>query len=596
MRLERLYDSYVSKLLGIFPDNAEELLESDPLFNFDRFPEYTQQLNGIVADYARDNLLCFEAGITDGVALAYSHTNAALNEYSVLSNAAINTARKTAANKFISARLNSPKGLSLSHLVWNYAEQAKSEFEMSVSNVIADGLQKGTSAAELGRQVRQYLNNPDMMYRRYHRTVVDANGNKQDVVKWRKRVIDSEGKVRFVEQPLEQVGQGQYRSARKNSERLMRTEINSAYLRSNNERWAQEPFVIGQVISVSPQHPCEDMCDYLAGEYPKDFLFFGWHPQCMCTSDPITISGDEQKQYYKRLLNGEDMSGYVSPNAITDVPNGYKNYIAENHDKIVDAGSRGKLAWHLEENTKYWKDQFSDNELSLMGIEKVASTKLGMAGSKLGRNASKEAYKYYSKPENQQPIKISEQQLSNIKELAKAVDANFYPMSFIEADSGNANVVKDAFNCQSAVVVHEARLRGLNVTAAKYDSAKSIFKALGENTEIAWINPKNGRKPQLTTINNKGNGLVEQIEKNTNAPGRYHIGANYKIKVNETIEEKGHIITAQRFSDGRMYYYDPQVNTFVNIAEFLSDVASVELLKVDKLLFNVDIVSQILSV
>ena len=70
------------------------------------------------------------------------------------------------------------------------------------------------------------------------------------MVTWRRRrIID--GKVRFVEEPLEKVGMGVYRSARKNALRVARTEINSAYHKARNERWQNEPFVIGQYIHVS---------------------------------------------------------------------------------------------------------------------------------------------------------------------------------------------------------------------------------------------------------------------------------------------------------------------------------------------------------
>ena len=88
------------------------------------------------------------------------------------------------------------------------------------------------------------------MWRRYHETVI-VNGEKKDVVVWRKRVIDENGKVRFIKAPLDEVGTGTYRSARKNANRLTRTEINMAYHRANHERWMQEPFVIGQRIDLS---------------------------------------------------------------------------------------------------------------------------------------------------------------------------------------------------------------------------------------------------------------------------------------------------------------------------------------------------------
>ena len=279
-RLGMLYSGYVKKLLAL--GYSEDVLESDTLFNFDNFPVLKARLNEIFNDYFQNSMLCYKSGITSGVSLAYSHDNDALGQFSVLTDKALETARKTAVTTFIANRLNAKNGLNLAQSVWNYCQHTKAEFEMAMSNVIADGLEKGTSAEEVGRRIRQYLNNPDMMYRRYHIVKVLKNGQKKDVVTWRrKRIID--GRVRFVEEPLEHVGLGVYRSARKNALRVARTEINAAYHTARNERWANEPFVIGQHIHVSPQHDPEedaDICDELEGYYPKGFVWNGWHPQC----------------------------------------------------------------------------------------------------------------------------------------------------------------------------------------------------------------------------------------------------------------------------------------------------------------------------
>lgn len=371
-RLGMLYGSYVRKLLAL--GYSEDVLENDALFNFDNFPLLKARLEDIFNDYFQNSMLCYKSGITDGVSLAYTHDGDALGQFSVLSDKALQTARKTAAATFIANRLNAKNGLNLAQSVWNYCQQTKSEFEMAMSNVIADGLEKGTSAEEVGRRLRQYLNNPDMMYRRYHTVKVLKNGQKKDVVTWRrKRIID--GRVRFVEEPLERVGQGVYRSARKNALRVARTEINAAYHKARNGRWANEPFVIGQHIHISPQHDSEedaDICDELEGYYPKDFDWDGWHAQCMCTSDPVMISGEERKQFYKRLAKGEDMTNYISPNRVKDVPDQYKRYIEANGDKIVDAFKRGKLAWHLADNKSYWVKYLDATQRKEMGVKAMS--------------------------------------------------------------------------------------------------------------------------------------------------------------------------------------------------------------------------------
>lgn len=378
-RLGRLYSDYVKKLTSL--GYGEDVLEDDALFNFDNFPQLKARLNEIFNDYYQNSLLCYKSGITDGVALAYNHDEMVIGGYSVLTDKAIRVARDTAAATFISNRLKAKNGLNLAQTVWNYCQQTRSEFEMAMSNTIADGIKQGSSAEEIGKSIRRYLNDPDMMYRRYHTIKVQKNGKKKDVVTWRRRrIID--GKVRFVEEPLEKVGMGVYRSARKNALRVARTEINSAYHKARNERWQNEPFVIGQYIHVSPQHNIDDICNDLEGRYPKDYVWISWHPQCICTSDPITIQGEEKKEFYKRLMAGEDMSNYVSPFAVLTMPEKYNQYIKDNSEAIVKAGMRGKLAWHLQDNTKYWAHLLSPSDRKKLGLKAVSSKELILAKAK----------------------------------------------------------------------------------------------------------------------------------------------------------------------------------------------------------------------
>lgn len=51
--------------------------------------------------------------------------------------------------------------MSLSRKVWNLTEQFKGELEMALDI----GLGEGRSAAELSRDVRRYLNEPNKLFR-----------------------------------------------------------------------------------------------------------------------------------------------------------------------------------------------------------------------------------------------------------------------------------------------------------------------------------------------------------------------------------------------------------------------------------------------
>ena len=53
-----------------------------------------------------------------------------------------------------------------------------------------------------------------------------------------------------------------------------------AYRTAENERWKQMDFVVGYEIKRSGREfPCT-VCESLAGKYPKDFTWVGWHPNC----------------------------------------------------------------------------------------------------------------------------------------------------------------------------------------------------------------------------------------------------------------------------------------------------------------------------
>lgn len=373
-RLDKLYDDFVNRLIASLPyseDEVWERLATDPLFRFDQLPYLSARLQHIFDDYVNKQVLCYKAGITDGVALAFSQDKINLGKYTILQDEAIKAARNAAVASFIANRMSRKEGLSLSDKVWNYSQLGKSEVEMGISNVLKDGLKAGTSAEELGRKVRQYLNNPTMMYRRYWVTVADHAGNKKKVARWYRRHIDEKtGKVTFSDEPLEKVGTGVYRSARMNGYRLMRTEINMSYHKVNASRWANEPFVRGIRIWLSPQHPKPDICDDLVGEYPKTFIFSGFHPSCMCAAAPLTIYGDEKRDFYRRLMKGEDMSNFHSKKEITEVDPKFQRYIDDNHDTIFNAAKRGKLAYFLRDNKQFWINNFSKAEQREMGMLK----------------------------------------------------------------------------------------------------------------------------------------------------------------------------------------------------------------------------------
>jgi hypothetical protein len=151
--------------------------------------------------------------------------------------------------------------------------------------------------------------------------------------------------------------------------RLLRTEVNRAYLRAEWERYQSDPQIIGITIVLSNNHttlingkpvPFTDICDELQGNYPKWFLFEGWHPQCRCTMLPIIISSEELGQYTKLMAEGKE-SQFKSKNEVTDLPDNFKKWLNDNKTRIDAASQRGTLP--------YW---LRDNEGVIKGIHNIA--------------------------------------------------------------------------------------------------------------------------------------------------------------------------------------------------------------------------------
>jgi hypothetical protein len=235
-------------------------------------------------------------------------------------------ARNQEAMDSFFSRKDAHGGLNLSQKVWKYTGQLKEEMELALSA----SLGQGDSASTVSRHVRQYLREPDRLFRR----VRDAQGN----LNLSKRAA------------AYHPGRGEYRSSYKNAMRLTRTETNMAYRAADCDRWSRIPFVVGMEVKRS-NHPfgCE-VCEALKGKYPKDFVFTGWHPQCRCYIVPVLASEEERMAYHRAVLNGEDVSDFHLSGEVTDVPDGMKKWVKENAERIENAKS---LPYWVRDNGKY---------------------------------------------------------------------------------------------------------------------------------------------------------------------------------------------------------------------------------------------------
>lgn len=458
-------------------------------------------------------------------------------------------------------------GMNLSQRVWKYTEQYKAQIELGLDV----GLGEGRSAQQLSKDLRQNLQDPDRLFRR----VRDKRGNLQ---------LSKAAKAFHP-------GIGVYRSSAKNAARLTRSEINMAYRESDWLRWQQLDFVIGFEVQRSnhePQCKCT-VCERLVGRYPKYFKFKGWHPQCMCFATPIMEDffsksrSDDRVNRLKAALKGTEYKKYVSPETVTDVPDGFKDWVAEKADE--------QNKW---KSTPYFiKDNFIKGRLSN-----------GLVFATLATTATPTFNGYIPPSFNPQQQQVW---IDNHKEVERQLNViQGKEMTFEEANElrGNVNYGKGreySINCQSCVVANELRRRGFEVTAHGNTGKKgSVPYQLSYQTQLAWIDPKTGKTPQkikcggISGVDSYGrikSKTITELEKEllaaTKDSGRYHFDYVWGGKY-------GHIITVEKLSNGTYRFYDPQNGKVVSWLELKKKISlryGVNVLRVDELQANTNIVN-----
>lgn len=233
-------------------------------------------------------------------------------------------------------------GLDLSKRVWSLTMHFTSEMEMALDV----GLLEGKSAQQLSRDTRTFLDEPEKLFR---------------------RVRDARGQLHLSKRAaLYNPGQGVYRSSYKNAMRLARTEINMAYRESDHERWKSMDFVVGVEIRRSNNRFECPTCGPLAGKYPKQFKFSGWHPQCRCYAVAILASKVERDAMVDKILADEDPSSLASENQVRDMPDNYRHWINQNRRRLLSAQNK---PYFIRDN--YGKNTALHLSLSLPKITKT---------------------------------------------------------------------------------------------------------------------------------------------------------------------------------------------------------------------------------
>lgn len=650
-RVKGLYDVAVGKLTALaaqipydpdhefsFSDNPRIADETTRIIRELYSQVYHQIKSGIEAEWELANLSC-DALITSIFGTKIKETNLGAQWF----------ARNQKAMDAFFARKSANEGLNLSQKVWKYTGDLRTELE----NAISVSMGEGVSAATMSRRVRQYLREPDKLFRR-----VRGKDGKLHLSKAAKAYHPS---------------RGVYRSSYKNAMRLTRTETNMAYRMADEDRWQRMDFVVGYEVKTSNNHPEPDICDDLKGKYPKGFVFKGWHPQCRCRIVPILATKGEFINLQRIAISGGDARGFVSKNHVASIPSGFTKWIKKNEKRILAAKSKpyfirdnfigGDIRNGLTnavlkaglmpkngqlptiKNVKI-EPTASDDRKRLMAQANQAMAGLDVnealqkrieAAQALQNSADGELFiKAYNRLmagiETQKKWDalvwqgITPEQKANLKELEKALGIKkCRPMTHEQADSGMVNplfdnpanygkksykftksgrVVKNpewddqySVNCQTCVPVYQLRRWGFNIEAMGNPKGRVWAKdILDHDFTKVWMNKKGeygyGRKFRKTPL--KEGNLYLGLE--AEPDGIYQIECIWKGA------KSGHTwVYVKR--DGKGFMYDPQSNVRYSdwdafrkgIANHVSPKYGYSYFRIDDLRVNVDALKQMVK-
>lgn len=331
-----LFDKATSDIAEVA--NKEDYNPNKP-FSFDDYPKTKARLQTTLKGLAKKMQAIIEAGARRQWLFACQKNDefiASIFDTTKLTKGRLKKMQDRNLDALQSFQQRKVGGMNLSERVWKYTEQYKEQIEIGLDV----GLGEGRSAQQLSRDLRQNLQDPNRLFRR----VRDKRGN----------LHLSKAANAF------HPGTGVYRSSYKNAMRLTRSEVNMAYREADHLRWQQLDFVVGFEIHRSnhePQCKCK-LCERLVGRYPKWFKFKGWHPQCMCYATAILTDEEDfdnqELSDLKSALKGTVYKKLSTKNEVTDLPDGFKEWVSENEERQANWSS-----------TPYFiKDNFKNGKLS----------------------------------------------------------------------------------------------------------------------------------------------------------------------------------------------------------------------------------------
>lgn len=159
-------------------------------------------------------------------------------------------------------------GMNLSKRVWNFTNGVQAEME----GILQAGVLSGKSAAKISRELNGFVNGNPIRY-----------GGKLIAGK------------NLVYQAI----------------RVASSEMNMAYRTASYLQNSRLPFVTSVTVHLSAAHPDLDICDDMAGVYPRGFEFIGWHPFCYSSDTEVYTS--EGWKFFKDVSGTEQVLS-LNPN------------------------------------------------------------------------------------------------------------------------------------------------------------------------------------------------------------------------------------------------------------------------------------------
>lgn len=303
-QIDALYEKYSRMLIALGAKNEV----NEAIFSFKSVGAHSE-VESILIDFRADLIALYTGGVSVAVGLSEMKSKALL--------------KAVGATGKLSDKMITPNsilhGERLSTRVWKLGEGLREQMEL----LLDTGIREGKGAAAITKDLKKYLNDPDRLYR---------------------RVRDNHGELKLSRAAKDyHPGAGVYRSSHQNAMRLARTSMNRAYHKADHDRWSQMSFVVGIRVERGSSYPCP-LCDAMVGEYPKDFTFLGWHPNCLCVATPILANTP---------LGEEDRATNV-----VKTPEPFNAWVRENRERISQAATRDTMPWFILENEKYLKEVF----------------------------------------------------------------------------------------------------------------------------------------------------------------------------------------------------------------------------------------------